>query len=291
MEEGQAGGTKRLLYDQAVQRVATNDPSRDIVNTYNTQHTVFLTFMNYNNWPRPLTFNERLSQKYGGDEAHSEFWFSEQSDFPRIAVSSMRGSYRPSRFASYNPLSWIDRIHQWVWTGPTVGDGVFCRVRDFTNPHYKYYGLPLTPNEIDRLFMFSFEQDGKPFNLAGNLRCWNKHTYKRTSGQKWYCAELMYQGLKKSGVLNRLLTEGRIDAEFASRNPGSVTPAMLYENLCAPGKNVVMLTDNQVLGQTLADQHFNGPINPTPVDANTSESSLNIVRTSRRKPSRKGKRR
>lgn len=280
------GNPKRLLYDQAAQRVAQNDPARDVVDT---NDSVFLTFMRYSNWPTALNFKERLSQKYGGDEAHCELWFSNQSAFPCIAVSSMLGDYRPSRFASYNPLSWMDRVYQWAWTGRTVGDGVFCKTRDFSNPRYKYYGLALTPNETDRLFMFSFEQEGKPFNLSGNMRCWNKYTYKRSTGDAWFCAELLFSALKHANVLDRLVSYGYIDAEFANRDPGSVTPAMLYENLCAPDKNIISITDNQVLSQKLADKHFN--IGQEPMKANPSEPSLKIVRSSRRKPSKKGKRR
>jgi len=293
LEQGQVGGAKRLLYDQAAQRVASNDPSRDVVDTQTSQHTVYLALMNYNYWAQELTFQERLNKRFGGDEAHCEYWFSDQSHFPRIAVTSIRGDYRPRRSSLFNPLCFPERLYQWVWKGPTVGDGVACKVRNFTNPYYKYYGLQLTPNEIDRLFMFSFEQDGKPFNMLGNIRCWNKYIYRKTTGTKWYCAELAHAGFQSAGIYDRLVASGHVDETFVNRDPGSVTPALLYEHLCAPGKEIVTLTHNHILGETLADKHFNGspPLYEELDNANTSGSSLKIVRTSRRKPSKKGKRR
>ena len=286
LEEGfgdSIAASKRKLYEQAAARVARNDPSRDVVDPDSLQSSVYIALMDYTHWPQELGRFEKLSQTHAGNQAHVEWWFSKESPFNQIAVSSVQGSYAPPpkwMTKWYAKPFWLaNRFYHWAWKGRTKDDGTFARMREFTNPFYKYYRIPLSPNEMDRLYMFSYEQDGKPFNWIGSARSWSKRLYRKTTGTKWFCSELWHSGFKYSGVLDRLAATGRIDPEFANINSGLATPTKIYDNICAPDKGIVIVTDNQTLGERRAEMHFTGPPSPAPASPGPTFS---VIRSSKR---------
>lgn len=240
--------------------------------------------MDYRKWPGELGTFQKLSQTHAGNKAHVEGWFSQQSPFNKLAFSSIESKIAPapswmmSRWMA--PIWLANRAYHWAWKGPANKDedGTFLKYRDFTNEHYVFWRLPMTANEIDRAFVFVYEQQGKRFNWWGSARSWSRRFYRTSNHSKWFCSELFDAAMKVSGTYERLCREGKLSREFVTRDSGNTTPTMIFDNLCAPTANIVFASDNQVLGEQRT-QNFYSSQRAAPV-------AQNVVHVSRkpRKP-------
>ena len=256
-----ASQNKKLLYDAARDRLDRfqTDPQRNICNPNDMRTSIFLGFMDYNNWPENLGFFQRLSQSHAGNKAHIEGWFSQESPFNKLAWSSIEGNLSPvptwmrGRIAS--PLRWMNRAYHWMLK-PKQNDGTFLKYRAFSNEYYMFHRLPMTANEIDRLYMFVYEHQNKPFNWWGSARSWSTKLYRRSNFASFFCSEFMDAGLRASGIYDRLQREGRLSKEFVNRDSGLATPTLLYENLCSVQAGIVYATDNQVFGAQRTQEYF-----------------------------------
>jgi hypothetical protein len=292
LEQGQASDPiaqhKVLLYDAARERLErfADDPSRNVCDPDNLATSIYLGFMDYRNWPENLGFFQRLSQSHAGNKAHIEGWFSQQSPFNKLAWSSVEGNLAPvpgwMRGRVATPLRWINRAYHWVWKGPhnKAEDGSFLKYRAFTNEFYRFHRVPLTANEMDRLYVFVHEQAGKPFNWWGSARSWSRRGYRKTDQKRWFCSEFMDASLRACGLYERLYREGRLTSEFVDRDSGMATPTLLFQNLCNPEAGIVYAADNQVLGTQRVEEYF---------AQRAAEPVHQIVTRTSRKPRKKSK--
>ena len=161
---------------------------------------------------------ERFNMHFGGPVAHAECWFTEGAD-ERIACSSVSSR------------------------------GVFFIPRDFNNPKkpYTFYDLYLSEMEYDKLLVFFYKQDGKPFNNEGMLRSWLYLSWcRQTDETQWFCSELLFAGLSDVGIFERIQSQDPEFNAFVKLNPGAVSPTFLHHYLVESG--MLQQTNHRVNG-------------------------------------------
>ena len=83
------------------------------------------------------------------------------------------------------------------------------------NPHFHYVQIGCSTKAVAAMHNFARKQIGKPFSSTGMFR---SIIYPRTTtGESWFCAELVAACLKAGGLMS------------SDSNPGSATPHSLYE--------------------------------------------------------------
>ena len=83
------------------------------------------------------------------------------------------------------------------------------------NPNYQYVQIGCSQRAVSAMLQFARAQVGKPFSSIGMFR---SMVYPRTTtGDSWYCAELVAACLKVGGLMS------------SDSNPGAATPHSLYK--------------------------------------------------------------
>lgn len=83
------------------------------------------------------------------------------------------------------------------------------------NPNYQYVQIGCSKKAAQAMLHWSSQQVGKPFSSAGMVRSmiWPRET----TGDSWYCAELIAACLQVGGLMS------------TTSNPGEATPRSLYK--------------------------------------------------------------
>jgi hypothetical protein len=195
------------------------NPDRNYSHGY-TGARVTLAFLRFSDVKAEDEFTgwERFNQGCGGPVAHVEIWFPQDT-------------------------------HDMVACSAVSRRGVFFMARKFASPKkpYTFYDLAMSEKEQDELFIFLYEQDGKPFNWSGMMSSWLYEWFTRaTDEQQWFCSELIFAGLSHIGLFERIAGGEPEFVAFTRTNPGAITPTCLYERML--GANMLKQTFHQHLG-------------------------------------------
>jgi hypothetical protein len=137
--------------------------------------------------------------------------------------------------------------------------GVEIIQRTGRNPAYHYLQLGCSKNAELKMLRFALDQKGKPFSNVGMARSllWPRET----TGESFFCAELVAAILRKGGLLD------------PNSNPGAATPQTLHTMY----KSLAAVTANPY---TLRDLKLNGSSFPSVVGRllQSSKASTNMLK-------------
>jgi len=208
-------------------------------------YKILIVAVDFDNLPKQ-SLKTRCSKRVSGRVASTKLWFGDEP-YGEYGVYVERSSkFRHPAWLDYRAvflLRWL--YFAWTWMFPRlVNDGgVVLKKRTYKNTAHRFYTLNVTETEMHNIFGIAYLARACRFNENGRAWSWTK-CWRRCTYDRWFCSELVFYMLQKSGVLKRLAAEQHIPARFARRDPGSVTPTNLIDGL----QNATLRSSNMIYG-------------------------------------------
>lgn len=152
-----------------------------------------------------------------GEFSHASFLF-ERTSIVRDAIDAFCHTY-PEQAGPYVPelFSKEPLIIEAVW--PRVRAVRFSQA--FTDPaSYRVFCVGTSVEQDVKLIAWCLQQLGKPYDLVGDIHFFTRQGYAVQPEHKWFCSEMLFEGLERIAILLFLLTEGwEVWPDLCKRSP------------------------------------------------------------------------